>query len=527
MLVSEPDSTPADRAEQVRQWLLRELLETYRYPREWLGRRILRLDPGDARGVLPGLLGVVVTLDGETPYLACSIASDFTAAQDALRRAMRGSETLGQGLATDGHRTVFLRRRFATQGCDVIGDLEVFDRGREAATCPRDPSREVDGRLEDLFYELHSLVRDIDGLHADEALDELCKLLHARLYEERLSAEGNGRQGEPYGSVEARAAAVRRHYREASGGAAPSHGAFDAPLRLSGPAVVRVMEALQGVRLRDSDADVKGRAFQRLITPAIRAGMGQYFTPEPVVQLMVDVTEPRPGERILDPFCGSAHFLSRCLARVGGERCEVHGIEKSERMVRIALTGLRLQGGVVPRIRCGDSLLDFANYPELEPASFDLILTNPPFGSLLGAESLAQLGELELARGRSRVGLEVLGLERCLQLLRPGGRLGIVVPDSLLSNRSLAHVRDWVAKRARVRAVVSLPLQTFTPFGANIKTSVLFLQRRLSGQGGGNDPVHLVRVDAVGYDATGRAHGTSELAVCAEALRDRLAREGW
>ena len=291
------------------------------------------------------------------------------------------------------------------------------------------------------------------------------------------------------------------------------------------------MDSLQNVRLLDSDADVKGRAFQRVIAPAIRAGMGQYFTPEPVVQLMVDVTEPRPGERILDPFCGSAHFLTRCLARMDREHCEEpcegHGIEKSERMVRIALTGLQLQGGSAPSIRCGDALLDFANYPELEPASFDLILTNPPFGSLLGAESLAQLGDFELARGRSRVGLEVLGLERCLQLLRPGGRLGIVVPDSLLSNRSLKHVREWVAARARVRAIVSLPLQTFTPFGANIKTSVLFLRRRRRGEARDDYQVHLSRVDAVGYDATGRPQDCSELPACAEALREMLAKEGW
>ena len=78
-------------------------------------------------------------------------------------------------------------------------------------------------------------------------------------------------------------------------------------------------------------------------------------------------------------------------------------------MVRVAMTDMRLHGDGHSNVRCTDSLLDFSNYPDIHPESFDLVLTNPPFGSLLGPEALARLGRFEFAQGRRNVPLELLG----------------------------------------------------------------------------------------------------------------------
>ncbi|MBK8612499.1 MAG: N-6 DNA methylase [Flavobacteriales bacterium] len=118
-------------------------------------------------------------------------------------------------------------------------------------------------------------------------------------------------------------------------------------------------------------------------------------------------------------------------------------------MTRIAMTDMRLSGDGHSNIRCADSLLHFDNYPDIAPDSFDIVLTNPPFGSLLGSDSLAHLGTFELARGRKTVGLEVLGLERAVAFLRPGGRLAIVLPESVFSADSTAYVRQWIRTRLR------------------------------------------------------------------------------
>jgi type I restriction enzyme M protein len=269
--------------------------------------------------------------------------------------------------------------------------------------------------------------------------------------------------------------------------------------------------------------------------------MGQYFTPEPVVRLIVDAVQPRVDELILDPFCGSGHFLSqsldfvrRTLDDTDGKRFhefafgKLHGIEKSDRMVRVAMTDMRLHGDGHSNVRRTDALLDFSNYPDLEPASFDLILTNPPFGCLLGKESIAQLGRFELAHGKSKVPLEILGLERCLQFLRPGGRLAIVLPDSILTNRGTAYVREWVKRNAKIRGIVSLPVDTFSPFGANIKTSVLFLRKWEHGESRHGDyNVFLGRVDSLGYDAAGRGNANGEVSEVAGELSKFLSQEGW
>ena len=460
---------------------------------------------------------------------------------------------LGLGLFVGGttEGAVALRRRFADDQPERIPALEPYVDG--GVQLPRTLSA-IDGRAEGVFFEAHSLIRDIDGLHADEALDELSKVLYAKLYDEEQAAAGA--EGHPisqfsYGNAEELAATVRKLYMTASeydqrvfGAKIPrykqSRGVFGQPFRLSSPALARVWEAVAPFDLSGSSSDVKGRAFQRVLGPAVRSGMGQYFTPEAVVSFAVEALAPTVNDLVLDPFCGSGRFLSRSLSQVretvGAESRalhefafgKLHGIEKSERMVRIAMTDMRLQGDGHSNVRCTDSLLDFGNYPDLSPGTFDVILTNPPFGSLLGPEALAHLGAFDLAGSTGSTPLEVVGVERCIQLLRPGGRLGIVVPDGLLGDRSKRRVRDWLRDAAKVRAVVSLPVATFAPFGAAVSTSVLVLRKWREGEGrGGEYPVFVAKVEDPGHDTTGRPTPNEELPAVATAFREFIAEHGW
>jgi len=320
-----------------------------------------------------------------------------------------------------------------------------------------------------------------------------------------------------------------------------SRGVFNSLIRLSSPALVKVVETIEPYWLTRSTIDVKGRAFQRVLGPAMRAGMGQYFTPLEVIQFIVDVMGPTVAELVLDPFSGSGHFLTQSLdaVRLASKKADekrvdefafhkLHGIEKSDRMVRVAMTDMRLHGDGHSNIRCTDALLDFQNYPDIRPESFDVVMTNPPFGSLLGPDAIARLGAFTLARAKKNMPLEVLGLERCVQFLRPGGRLGIVLPDGLLANRNADFVRRWLADHVKVRAIVSLPVETFSPFGANIKTSILIARKWKSGEMRTTDyNVHLTKLDNVGYDATGRQRGGSELPSAAADIKEFILKEGW
>ena len=197
-------------------------------------------------------------------------------------------------------------------------------------------------------------------------------------------------------------------------------------------------------------------------------------------------------------------------------------------MVRIAMTDMRLQGDGHSNIRCTDALLSFSNYPDLEPDSFDLVLTNPPFGSVLGTEAISQLGHFHLAKGRRNVPMEILGIERCVQFLRPGGRLAMVLPDGILANPSTRHVRQWLDDNMKIRAVVSLPTETFSPFGANVKTSIVFARKWRPRENATEDyPVFLGRIDNIGYDSTGRPKENEDASELTLRITEFLAREGW
>lgn len=568
------DSAIADAREQIRQWVLKELIESYHYPSNWLGTRIIAIDPESPQYSVENLSGCsILTVTGQ-PFILISIEAPGNAelAEENLKSRLLREHRIGMGMSTDGsvEGTKFIRRRFDRDKCEYIADLELYSLRRStlsqqpclfetAQSAPHiDQYRlliPLSERAENLFFEAHSHIRDIDGMHADEALDEVCKVLYAKLYDEEMkSRDGFYRiQRWLYGSNEETATMARAVYEEANEydirvfalkipGYQRSRGVFNTPIRLSSSALAKVVETFQNYSITSSATDVKGRAFQNVLVPSVRAGMGQYFTPYPIVKFMTKIANPTISDLILDPFCGSAHFLSACLQLVRkqskGDTIDkywyefafgkLHGIEKSDRMVRIAMTDMRLQGDGHSNIRCTDALLAFSNYPDLQPESFDLILTNPPFGSLLGKAAIVQLGQFSLADGRANTPLEILGLERCIQFLRKGGRLGIVLPDGILANRATGYVRDWLETQVKLRAIVSLPIETFSPYGANIKTSILFVRKWRRGEQKETDyPVFLARVDNVGYDATGRSQNGTDLDTIAGDLREFLNREGW
>ncbi|HBI43021.1 MAG TPA: hypothetical protein DDY78_09220 [Planctomycetales bacterium] len=554
--------------EPIRQWLLSELTESYFYPLSWIKERLQIINFDQANGIPKGFFGFTLLTAKGDPFLWVSIEPTKSAqAEGRLREVLCTVPFARLGLSTDGtvEGTRILRQRGNSEESDFVPDLETFTLsvGQNLLGPFRAPGETANsGRelepisksLEDVFFEAHSHIRDIDGVHADESLDELCKVLYAKLFDEEMAAPGATYwlQRSLAGTVEEFAATIRRMYQDANEydvrvfslkvpGYDRSRGVFNSPIRLSSPALVKVVETIESYWLTRSSIDVKGRAFQRVLGPAMRAGMGQYFTPLEVIQLIVHVVEPTVAELVIDPFSGSGHFLTQSLdsVRTRSKKADekrvdefafnkLHGFEKSDRMVRVAMTDMRLHGDGHSNIRCTDALLDFQNYPDVRPESFDVVMTNPPFGSLLGPEAISRLGRFTLVRAKKNIPLEVLGLERCIQFLRPGGRLGIVLPDGLLANRNADYVRVWLADHVKVRAIVSLPIETFSPFGANIKTSILFARKWKSGELRAADyNVHLTRVDNVGYDAAGRQQAGSELPTIAEDVKEFVRREGW
>lgn len=168
-----------------------------------------------------------------------------------------------------------------------------------------------------------------------------------------------------------------------------------------------------------------------------------------------------------------------------------------------------------------------------ESKGFDKIPTNPPFGAVIKDELHSYLSSYELSRyvakgggkdedddedtsadykagkkavkQRSSVKTEIIYCERVWQLLKPGGQAGVVLPDGLLTNASLQGVRDWILERFKVLAVVSLPQFAFAHFGAGVKSSVVFLEKRVPNMVASDDEaIFMAMAENIGYDATGR-----------------------
>lgn len=170
------------------------------------------------------------------------------------------------------------------------------------------------------------------------------------------------------------------------------------------------------------------------------------------------------------------------------------------------------------------------NRPGFYPGGLTMILTNPPFGSKATnkrvLEDFASRNGVTRQNGRIAASIpqEVAFVNRCLEFLAPGGKLGIVLPDGVLANDATQEVRDWILRWARLKAVISLPQETFAPYGAGVKTSVIFLEKRAKpltaigqlelgqeiAKADEDYEVYMARIDNIGYDATGRETGRDE-----------------
>lgn len=557
--------------EFVRQWVLRQLVDAYKYPLEWVGERIV-IEELVKMGSSTKEADISIKNKAGRTFLYLEIKkkgadeAEFHEAERQLETYLASTHTATIGLVTDGERIRCIRKKIDPNDFEYIPDIPAYGMATSQKALlvreiPKNTAlRTATGlqpftaQYERRLFEAHSAIRDIDGLHDDEALDELAKLLYTKIFDERFTCEqpeGTAFRFQVYGTSNPSEAAssIRELYDEARTrdieiyskripGYERSRGVFKSAIRLSDTCVYKVVELLQEFSLVDTTTDIKGRAFQKVLGPAIRAGMGQYFTPDQVVEIAVRIARPKPSDLILDPFCGSGHFLTRSLDFVATEYkgkineytfhqfkfFHLHGIEKSERMVRIAMTDMLLHDDGHTNIRNTDALISFDNYPDIialredgaqDPAIFDLILTNPPFGSLLGEEARTMLGRFSLPQKKKSVPLEVLAIERCYQFLKPNGRLVIVLPDGNLGNSNVQFVRDWILKHMLLRGVVSLPSETFAPFGTTTKTSLCFFQKKPRGFDGSSDyETAFFLLENIGYDATGRSRAGSEVEQC-------------
>jgi hypothetical protein len=285
--------------------------------------------------------------------------------------------------------------------------------------------------------------------------------------------------------------------------------------------------------------DLINEVFSRFMSTSFidEKEMGQYLTPPEITRFMVEVgfhaLAPEARERllnpgsghdgiVLDPSCGVGSFLAETIRFCHGVVRQRHdartashwlarfvesrvvGIDKSERMLRLAMINLGLFGAKAASLRLANALARDGSEGEICAGlngRVELILTNPPFGATYSGNDLRGFA---MGRQRGRAESEVLFLERYVDWLAPGGVVATVVPDSILVNRNaFAELRTWLHERCSVEAVLSLPPVTFGAAGTNTKTSVLVLRKHGSVPAHGS--TYFGEAREVGFDVVTRS----------------------
>jgi type I restriction enzyme M protein len=278
-------------------------------------------------------------------------------------------------------------------------------------------------------------------------------------------------------------------------------------IELSPEALVTVASAIQHRRFTDADMDVIDAAFEYMINPEQKGDKGQYFTPRQVVDMCVKMLDPKLDEYCLDPACGPCGFMIHTLnyvfenyvkARYKTNLAQrkydyanscLYALDYDPRLARVARFMMLIAGDGKTNVYRVSTLdprewggRDDDLNRKIRDGSFDVLMTNPPFAGtikspeILGGYDLAYKGKPSKGKRANKMTRDVLFIERCLRLLKPGGRMAIVLPQGNLNNTNAEYIRNYIFDKARMLAVVGLHVNTFKPF-TGTKTSVLFVQK--------------------------------------------------
>lgn len=416
------------------------------------------------------------------------------------------------------------------------------------------------------------------GITRDEALaQEIINLLFCKILDEQETdpdemVSFRAGVGEPNRDIKKRIDGLFEKVKQAVYG-----DVFDAGdrIKLDANSLGYVVGELQTYAVMEADRDAIGDAFEVFIGPALRGAEGQFFTPRNVINMLVKMVDPKPGEKVIDPACGSGGFLIASLSHVWRQLREearkkkwserllarrefeiatdcFRGVDKDAFLARVCKAYMALIGDGRGGIFCQNTLEPVESWPavmrqKIKPHTFDVVLTNPPFGKKIVVKGEKVLSQFELgyqwkydkASGewkrtdklRDRTPPQVPFLERCIQLLKPGGRIGIVLPESIFGNPSHRYIVEWLQAHVRVTAIVSMPEALFKTSGkGGTHTKVCVLVGTV-GSDGAESPIFMGEAKWCGHDSRGnptyrsRADGSPVLLDEVPEIADRF--EEW
>lgn len=378
------------------------------------------------------------------------------------------------------------------------------------------------------FRRCHDYIAGNQGLQKPDAFWELLKLIFCKIEDERESetiqfyssaAERSGLNGslKCKKRIDTLFARVKKDY--------PQIFKRQEEIEMTPPVLAFIVSQLQMFALLDSDIDVKGKAYEEVVGSNLRGDRGEFFTPRNVCSMIVEMVDPSDDQLVLDPACGTGGFLITAMNHVVDKIVdEVNATSKSanwklstiegrkNKFLQRNLVGIDFNPSLVKATKMNmvmnndgsgglfqaNSLVAPSMWPEQLRqremlGAVDVIVTNPPFGSKIPIDDPAILDRFDLGHSwsyqedrdewvkgeetRSRPP-EILFIERCVELLKPGtGVAAMVLPDGILGSPGLGYVRQWLLTNTTILASVDLHADTFQP-GTSVQTSVLIFRRK-------------------------------------------------
>jgi type I restriction enzyme M protein len=405
----------------------------------------------------------------------------------------------------------------------------------------------VPTNLKAVFKDIRNhLAGNTTGITRDQALaQEIMNLLFCKIYDELNTAPDDlpefriGVDEKPQrmaDRIRALFKAVKAEYPDV----------FSAPenISLDKSSLRYVVGELQNFLITGAKRDAIGEAFEVFIGPAVRGEEGQFFTPRNVVKMMIDLLDPHPGELLIDPACGSGGFLIVALemiwskveaeakkkkwtaTQLEGKRREIamrclRGGDKDSFLTKVTKAYMAIIGDGRGGIFCEDMLAEPDTWDDsaaknMKFGKYDVVVTNPPFGSKIKVTGAHKLAQYELAKQwkrpkndsaswtsteefRTEQAPQILFIERCIQFLKPGGRLAIVLPESIFGMPNYGYVVQYLFNNFKLRAFISLPEEVFQPY-THAKTCVVILEKTNPTP---DDEIDMAIADWCGHDSRG------------------------
>lgn len=286
---------------------------------------------------------------------------------------------------------------------------------------------------------------------------------------------------------------------------------------------------LSTLDLDNIERDIIGEAYEIFMGDAVKGQSGQFFTPQNAAAALVQMVSPKPDDKVLDLACGAGGFLvatykywKHSYSNVVSKNARnLYGVDKDEYLTRLSKIHLACLARTTSNIFCADSLVWDEMILGTSENAFDVILTNPPFGSNIQSGTLETLRKYLLAykykKGKDNafaqscdineaVPPQVVFMEQCVRLVRPCGLIGIVVPESMISSKKYSFVVDYIMQNCRVRAVIGMPddlFKTSGKGGTHTKTCLLVLEKYISAQMESYD-IFMAEAKWCGHDSRGR-----------------------